>query len=110
MSPLCWNDLWLNEGFAQYFQYLGVEAVQPHLRFMEQFVLSDLHQALIADSFESSQPISTAITYPEEIGFNLLGNWRIIYSKGASLIRMMDTFLTTDTLKKVHKMSEITVS
>ena len=37
-----WTDLWLNEGFASYMEYLGVDAVQPHFKIMDQFVINDL--------------------------------------------------------------------
>jgi len=37
-----WTDLWLNEGFASYVEYLGVEAVHPEFKVMEQFVTSDV--------------------------------------------------------------------
>ena len=108
MSPMWWNDLWLNEGFAEYFQYLGVEAIQPQLQFMKQFVIRELHYVLIHDSLESSHSISTHIKYPEESGYKNLFD-AITYNKGASLIRMMDAFLTTDTLQKVCKTTEIAV-
>lgn len=26
-----WNDLWLNEGFATYMQYMSLQAVMPEL-------------------------------------------------------------------------------
>ena len=39
VTPSWWTDLWLNEGFASYVEYLGVEAVQPQIKLMEQFVI-----------------------------------------------------------------------
>ena len=42
VTPSWWTDLWLNEGFASYVEYLGVEEVQPELRLLDQFVVMDL--------------------------------------------------------------------
>ena len=48
------------------------------------------------DALESSHPISIPVKHPDEISeiFD-----RISYGKGASIIRMMDKFLTTDTFR-----------
>lgn len=27
-----WNDIWLNEGFARYMEYISVEATYPELK------------------------------------------------------------------------------
>ena len=97
VTPSWWTDLWLNEGFASYVEYLGVEAVQPQMKLMEQFVTIDLQSVMKIDALESSHPISIPVGHPDEISeiFD-----RISYAKGASIIRMMDHFLTTDTFRK----------
>ncbi len=97
VTPSWWSDLWLNEGFASYVEYLGVEAVQPNMRLMEQFVSMDLQSVMRIDALESSHPISIPVGHPDEI--NEIFD-RISYSKGASIIRMMDHFLTTETFRR----------
>lgn len=42
VTPSWWTDLWLNEGFASYVEYLGVEHAQPQLKLLDQFVVTDL--------------------------------------------------------------------
>lgn len=97
VTPSWWTDLWLNEGFASYVEYLGVDAVQPELKLLEQFVVSDLQDVFRIDALESSHPISIPVKHPDEIQeiFD-----RISYGKGASIIRMMDNFLTTNTFRQ----------
>jgi len=97
VTPSWWTDLWLNEGFASYVEYLGVEAVQPDLKLLEQFVITDLQSVFKIDALESSHPISIPVKHPDEI--NEIFD-KISYSKGASIIRMMDKFLTTATFRQ----------
>ncbi|PNF37827.1 hypothetical protein B7P43_G09236 [Cryptotermes secundus] len=97
VTPSWWTDLWLNEGFASYVEYLGVNAVEPSWKILEQFVIFDLQNVFALDALESSHQISIEVGHPDEI--NEIFD-RISYGKGASIIRMMDHFLTTEVFKK----------
>eukprot|EP00095_Tigriopus_kingsejongensis_P001279 maker-scaffold359_size197282-snap-gene-0.25 protein:Tk01279 transcript:maker-scaffold359_size197282-snap-gene-0.25-mRNA-1 annotation:"aminopeptidase n-like" len=97
VTPKWWTDLWLNEGFASYVEYLGVQAVEPQMKIMEQFITSEVQNVMKLDALASSHPVSVEVHDPDEIAeiFD-----RISYAKGATIIRMMDYFLTEDTFRR----------
>lgn len=67
MTMKWWNDLWLNEGFASFLEYLGVDHVMPDWRMMEQFILDKTQPALSLDALATSHPISVQVGDPTEI-------------------------------------------
>ncbi|KAF6203836.1 hypothetical protein GE061_002171 [Apolygus lucorum] len=97
VTPSWWSDLWLNEGFATYIESLGVEVVEPSWRTGDQFVVRELQNVLEQDAYKSSHPVSAPVSHPNEID-EIFDS--ISYGKGASIIRMMDHFLTTPVFKR----------
>uniref|UniRef100_A0A1B0CJN9 glutamyl aminopeptidase n=1 Tax=Lutzomyia longipalpis TaxID=7200 RepID=A0A1B0CJN9_LUTLO len=97
-----WNDVWLNEGFASYIEYKGLSVIseQEGWQIDEQFLIEDLHGVMELDSKVASHPITQDATTPDEIT-SLFDS--IAYSKGASIIRMMESFVGNETFKRaVH--------
>ncbi|XP_053387330.1 aminopeptidase N-like isoform X1 [Mercenaria mercenaria] len=90
VTPSWWDDLWLNEGFASYVEYMGVDHVHPDWKMFEQFVVEDLQDVFNFDGLISSHPVYVPVAHPDEI--NEIFD-RISYAKGASIIRMMRFFL-----------------
>lgn len=62
-----WNDLWLNEGFASYLEYIGVDSLFPEWHMMEQFIIEKTQPALALDALTSSHPVSATVHDPAEI-------------------------------------------
>lgn len=91
-----WSDLWLNEGFASFVEYLGTNYVRPEWNMMDQFV-STTQDALALDSLRSSHPIMVEVKDPVEIEaiFDAIS-----YKKGASIIHMLENFLGMDMLQQ----------
>ncbi len=81
------------QGFARYLQFLGVESAEPQLEAKNRMVVDTVQLAMENDILPTSHPISGSWT-----GDIQTQNSRIIYEKGASLIRMMQAFLTEPTL------------
>ncbi|CAJ1057308.1 aminopeptidase Ey-like [Xyrichtys novacula] len=95
-----WNDLWLNEGFASYVEYLGADKAEPEWNVKDLMVLNDVHRVFAIDALASSHPLSSKeedIQRPEQISelFDAIS-----YSKGASVLRMLSDFLTEDVFKR----------
>ncbi|XP_050068401.1 glutamyl aminopeptidase-like [Anopheles maculipalpis] len=86
-----WNELWLNEGFASYIEYKGMHEANPDWGIEEQFIIDDLHGVLNLDATLGSHPIVMSVENPNQITeiFDT-----ITYSKGASVIRMLEDFVT----------------
>lgn len=95
-----WNDLWLNEGFASYVEYLGADAAEPTWSIKDLVVSNEMYRVMATDALVSSHPLSfpeEEINTPAQISevFDA-----IAYSKGAAVLRMLSEFLTEDRFKR----------
>merc|ERR1711962_360541 len=93
MTVFWWNDLWLNEGFATYIEYKGVQSYETGWDMDSKFLTLDLHPVLELDATDASHPIVVNVDTPDEI--NAVFD-KIAYSKGSSVIRMMEDFMGED--------------
>ncbi|XP_068612842.1 aminopeptidase N-like [Brachionichthys hirsutus] len=95
-----WNDLWLNEGFASYVEYLGADYAEPTWNIKDQIILYDVHKGFAVDALASSHPLSRR---EEEVNDSaqISGMFNVIsYSKGAAVLRMLSEFLTEPVFAK----------
>ncbi|KAM9858781.1 endoplasmic reticulum aminopeptidase 2 [Aulostomus maculatus] len=91
-----WNDIWLNEGFARYMEYISVEATYPELK-VEEYLLHTCFAAVGYDSLNSSRPISCPAENPTHIRemFDTVS-----YDKGACVLHMLRHFLSNDVFQR----------
>ena len=85
-----WTDLWLNEGFASWIEYLAVDHIFPEWQMWTQFVTDEQQGALRLDALENTHAIEVPVRHPDEIRsiFDTIS-----YSKGASVIHMLNEYL-----------------
>ncbi|XP_070689317.1 leucyl-cystinyl aminopeptidase isoform X2 [Pempheris klunzingeri] len=84
-----WNDLWLNEGFATYMQYMSLQTVFPELDIGNLF-LAVRFRALDKDALNSSHAVSTEVNTPEQVE-EMFDS--VSYEKGASILLMLNASL-----------------
>jgi len=92
-----WDDLWLNESFASWMGTKAVDWLFPEWEMWTQFVNMDTNRALSLDGLKNSHPIEQEVKDPAEVSqlFDAIS-----YSKGASVIRMLEQFLTPTTFRQ----------
>ncbi|KOB73138.1 Aminopeptidase N3 [Operophtera brumata] len=89
-----WDVLWLNEGFARYYQYFLTDWVEDYMGLETRFITEQIHTSLLSDSANNPHPLSTSsIGSPAAVSsmFSTL-----TYNKGAAVIRMTEHLLGFD--------------
>ncbi|KAM4678419.1 thyrotropin-releasing hormone-degrading ectoenzyme [Discoglossus pictus] len=91
VTPVWWEDVWLKEGLAHYFEFIGTDYLYPGWNMEKQRFLTDvLHEVMLLDGLASSHPVSQEVLKATDI--DRVFDW-IAYKKGAALIRMLANFM-----------------
>ncbi|WP_127345799.1 M1 family metallopeptidase [Lactobacillus amylolyticus] len=93
-----WDNLWLNESFANMMEYLSVDALKPEWHIWEMFQASEAPAALGRDATDGVQPIQMKINDPADIDSAF--DAAIVYAKGSRMLVMVRALLGDDALRK----------
>jgi aminopeptidase N len=93
-----WDDLWLNESFANMMEYVSVNAIHPDWHIWELFQTSEAPMALQRDATDGVQPVHVAVNNPAEI--DSIFDSAIVYAKGSRMLVMVRALLGDDALRK----------
>ncbi|WP_172187512.1 M1 family metallopeptidase [Lentilactobacillus kribbianus] len=92
-----WDDLWLNESFANMMEYVAIDAIDPDLHIWEAFQMSEVPSALQRDATDGVQPVHVAVEDPAEI--DALFDSAIVYAKGSRMLVMVRAMIGDDALR-----------
>lgn len=93
-----WDDLWLNESFANLMEYVATDALFPEWRIWEHFVNQELAPALKRDALPNVQSIRTKVHHPDEL--TTLFDPAIVYAKGGAVLNMLRNQLDEDVFRR----------
>lgn len=93
-----WDDLWLNESFANMMEYQAVDSMFPQWHIWDTFVAAEGLSALRRDATPGVQAVKTAVHHPEEI--STLFDPSIVYAKGGRLLYMLKNYIGDDAFRK----------
>ena len=89
-----WDDLWLNESFANMMEYVSIDAIEPSWNIFEDFQTTGVPLALQRDATDGVHSVHVAVNHPDEI--NTLFDPAIVYAKGSRLMHMLRRWLGDD--------------
>ena len=82
-----WNDLCLNESFANMMEYVAIDGLHPEWHMWEDFATNEVTAALRRDSLDGVQSVQADVNHPDEI--STLFDPAIVYAKGGRLLVMV---------------------
>ena len=93
-----WDDLWLNESFANMMEYVAIDALEPDWKIWETFETDETPAALQRDATDGVQAVHVAVEDPAEI--DALFDSAIVYAKGARLLVMVRALIGDEALRQ----------
>ena len=82
-----WNNLWLNESFANIMEYIAVDALHPEYNIWRDYYTTTCRAALSRDALPGIQAVQQDVKDPAEI--SALFDGAIVYAKGSRLMLML---------------------
>ncbi|KRL05637.1 M1 family metallopeptidase [Liquorilactobacillus oeni] len=92
-----WDDLWLNESFANMMEYVAIDALEPDWHIWESFQTSEAPAALQRDATDGVQSVHVQVNNPAEI--DALFDGAIVYAKGARMLVMVRALIGDKALR-----------
>ena len=92
-----WDDLWLNESFAEYTSHLAVAEATEWVDSWTTFAFSEKAWAYTQDQLPSTHPIVAEIRDLEDVQVNFDG---ITYAKGASVLKQLGATVGREAFEK----------
>lgn len=97
-----WNDLWLNESFANMMEYVAIDGLEPSWDIWLDQATSEVVSALRRDSLDGVQSIQIDVNHPDEI--STIFDPSIVYAKGGRLLRMLQAYIGDGAMKRGLKL------
>jgi aminopeptidase N len=91
-----WDELWLNEGFANFMEFYIVDQIFPEWRISEECLVSEKSSAIRLDSLPSSKAIIKKVSSPLQA---LECFDEIAYEKSGSIVRMLHSLIGESSFK-----------
>ena len=92
VTPVWWNDIWLNESFASWMEYKAAHGYWPEGEFDRELLKGALF-AMASDSLASARQIREPVDHSDEISSAFDG---ITYEKGAGVLAMLERYVGQD--------------
>ncbi len=91
-----WDDIWLNESFAEFMSNKCMDELHPDWDFGIQYIENTVGTAFAADALKSTHPISVDVA---DVGAVDSVFDAISYQKGGSILRMLEDFVGKEIFK-----------
>lgn len=96
-----WDDIWLNESFANMMMYVAIDHLLPNSQVWELFQKSEVPDALDLDAIDGAQAIHQELQTPDDIEEAFSD---IVYAKGARILVMIRALLGDSKLRQGLKL------